>query len=275
MEAILDWAAAGTVEEVTLLGGEPAIHPDFAKAVLAAKDRDLAVRTVTNGSRRFRNSLREPAVVEALSRVAVSIDTPDRAAMDRLRGPRAFDDALSTIDELKAAGLPFDINCTVVRSCVDYLPEMLHFAEDQGANRLNVHWFSSVGRARVHAPTETIDPVTWRDQVLEKVKAFQPKRSDYIVDCELAYVFGNGGDDLEACAVREKENLQFFPSGAVFSCGLLVEDEARSGYVFDSGKLYTRAGETEVTQAGSCNLCFFRPEIDGFQTQCIYNRLVV
>lgn len=275
MEEILDWAAAGSVEEVTLLGGEPATHPDFAKVILAAKDRKLAVRTVTNGSRRFRNSLRDLAVADALDRVAVSVDAPNSAAMDRLRGPGAFADALSTIDELRAAAKPFDINCTVLRSCVDYLPEMLHFAEDQGANRLNVHWFSAVGRARYHAPNDTIDPVTWRDRVLDKVKAFQPKRSNYIVDCELAYAFGYGGDDLAACAVRKKENLQFFPSGAVFSCGLLVEDEALSGYVWESGNLYARAGETEVIQAGSCDRCVFQEDVNGYKAQCIYNRLVV
>lgn len=276
MEAILDWAAAGTVEEVTLLGGEPATHPDFVKVLLAAKYRGLTSRTVTNGSRRFRNSLRDyPEVVEALNRVAVSVDAPNSAAMDRLRGPGSFADALSTIDDLKAAGKPFDINCTLVRSCVDYLPEMLRFAEDQGANRLNVHWFSSVGRARDHAPNETIDPATWRDRVLNQVKAFQPKRSTYVVDCELAYAFGYGGDDLEACAIRQKQNLQFFPSGAVFACGLLVEDESLSGYVWDSGKLYAREGKTEVTFAEGCDRCWFRKDADGYQAQCIYNRLAV
>jgi MoaA/NifB/PqqE/SkfB family radical SAM enzyme len=275
MEAILDWAAAGPVEEVTLLGGEPATHPGFVKVVHAAKDRGLAVRTVTNGSKAFRAVLGDPSVAEALTRVAVSVDAPNSAAMDRLRGRGAFADAQSTIDDLKAAGIPFDINCTVVRSCVDDLPEMLHYAEKHGANRLNVHWFSAVGRARLHAPDETVDPVTWRDRVLEEVKAYRSPRSDYVVDCELAYAFGNLGDDLGACLVRKRENLQFFPSGAVFSCGLLVEDDSLSGYVWENGNLYQRPGQTEVTKAHACNDCAFRPDTDGYKAQCIYNRLVL
>jgi MoaA/NifB/PqqE/SkfB family radical SAM enzyme len=207
--------------------------------------------------------------------VAVSIDAPNGTVMDRLRGPGAYVDALATVDELKSARIPFDINCTVLRSCVDLVPEMMRFAEACGANRLNIHWFSPVGRGRDHSPEETVDPQMWRDRVVAEVKAYTPRRDDYTVDCELAYAFGFDGDDVGACAVRQKENLQFFPSGAVFSCGLLVENESLSGYVWHDGNLYPRVGYTEVVKAGSCNRCAFRDDVDGFQAQCIYNRLIV
>lgn len=271
---IMAWAATGDIDEITVLGGEPAAHPQFAEIVTAARRHGRSVRTVTNGSKRFRKALGNGAVAEALGRVAVSIDAPDPTAMDRLRGPGAFADAMDTIDELRAIGMPFDINCTVVRSCLEYFPEMLTFAEKSGADRLNVHWYSPVGRGRVHAPQETVSPALWRD-VLEQVQRYRPSRPGYVVDCELSYAYGLPGEDTHFCAVRQRENLQFFPSGAVFSCGLLVEDETMSGYHWHDGHLYQKSGPTEIERTAGCIGCPLRSGADGFEALCIYNRLVV
>lgn len=271
---IMAWAAAGDIDEVTVLGGEPAAHPQFGEIVVEARRHGRSVRTVTNGSTRFRKALADPTVAKALSRVAVSIDAPNANAMDRLRGDGAFADAEATIAQLRDTGTSFDINCTVVRSCLDTFPEMLAFAEAAGADRLNVHWYSSVGRGREHAPDETVPAAQWRD-VLEQVRNYRPTRSGYVVDCELGYAYGLPGEDRHYCAVRQRENLQFFPSGAVFSCGLLVENEAMSGYHWHGGRLYEKAGPTEITHTAACTGCPLRPSTDGVAALCVYNRLVV
>ena len=271
---IMAWAAAGDIDEVTILGGEPAAHPQFAEIVVEARRHGRSVRTVTNGSNRFRRALDNRAVADALSRVAVSIDAPDARLMDRLRGGGAFADATATLDKLRGIGMPFDINCTVVRSCLESFPDMLTFAEKSGADRLNVHWYSPVGRGRRHAPDETVSAALWRE-VLEHVRRYQPARPGYVVDCELSYAYDLPGEDPHYCAVRHRENLQFFPSGAVFSCGLLVEDEAMSGYHWHDGHLYERAGSTEIEHTAGCTGCPFRQGTDGVEALCIYNRLVV
>jgi MoaA/NifB/PqqE/SkfB family radical SAM enzyme len=269
---IVRWA--GSAEEITLLGGEPAAHPDFAE-IVALSARTHRVRTVTNGSRRFRAALSNPAVAAGLDRVAVSIDAPSAVSMDRLRGRHAHSDALATVEALAHAGIPFDINCTVVRSCADEFPEMLTFAEQLGAKRLNVHWYSAVGRGAAHAPQETLSAMNWRTRVLDVVRGYESPRADYVVDCELSYAYGLPGEDRKYCAVRARENLQFFPSGAVFSCGLLVENQSSSGYQWRDGSLYPRPGRTEVVKANACGGCAFREGADGIDALCIYNRLLV
>ncbi|GAA2684089.1 hypothetical protein Apa02nite_001110 [Actinoplanes palleronii] len=272
VRSIVAWAEPA--DEVTILGGEPALHPDFAEIVQVASARHR-VRTVTNGSRRFRAALADPAVAAALSRVAVSIDAPTGESMDRLRGRGAFADAVATIRQLQDAGIPYDINCTVVRSCLAEFPEMLAFAERMGAQRLNVHWYSAVGRGRRHAAGEVVSPADWRTQVLEVVRRYRPPRPDYVVDVELSYAYGLPGEDRDYCAVRDRANLQFLPSGAVFSCGLLVESESRSAYEWRSGTLYSRAGDTELSRAHDCTGCPFRSSDDGYTPLCIYNRLML
>ncbi len=278
IQSILDWAAQGSVREITLLGGEPGLHRDFESIVSLVATAGFEVRTVTNGSPQFRKALDNPAVAAAMTRVAVSLDAPSEAAVDNLRGPRAFSSAMATIEKLKSLAIPYQINCTVLRSTLPYFADMMSFAEGLGATRLNVHWFSLVGRAQSHAPGEELTPAQWRT-VLEQARAYRPSSADYVVDCELAFAYGLPGEDVNACAVRDRANLQFFPDGAVFSCGMLINEAGRSGYHWRGERLVENAGATEVSDAQiACGKCPQRDAVvEGDHTYtplCIYNRLV-
>jgi molybdenum cofactor biosynthesis enzyme MoaA len=275
VEAIVGWAAQGA-EEITLLGGEPALHPAFAEIVVRTAGTPIRVRTVTNGSHRFRAAFRRDDVRAALDRVAVSLDAPSAAIVDRLRGRGAYKDVLVTIDELRAANMPFDLNCTVVASTLDSVPDLLAFADDCGAERLNMHWFSPVGRARLHAPDEVVGAHDWRTRVLDVVRAYRPRRTGFFADCQIAFAYGDvAGESDDMCAVRDRTNLQFLPSGAVFSCGMLLEQELFSGYLWSEHGLITRPGETEVSRtAATCTGCPVREDTAGHTPICIYNRMV-
>ncbi|WP_433209691.1 radical SAM protein [Dactylosporangium sp. CS-047395] len=275
VDGIIKWATDRRIDEITVLGGEPASHRQFADILVAARRHGRTVRTVTNGSRRFQRALADDRVRESLNRVAVSLDSADPAVCDRLRGAGAYADAMATIELLRGCGIPFDINCTVLRSGLDGFERMLPLAEQLGADRLNVHWFSAVGRARRHAVGESVTPAEWHKQVLNVVAEYSSPRPGYVVDCELGYQFGMGGEQPAMCAVQDRTNLQFFPSGAVFGCGLLVEDEERSGYVWRDGALHVRPGRTELAQTeGRCGRCPLRDTADGYEPLCIYNRYV-
>jgi MoaA/NifB/PqqE/SkfB family radical SAM enzyme len=272
---ILTWASGGSVKEFTLLGGEPALHPDFPAIVTLIRDAGLRVRIVTNGSPRFRKALLDPDVAAGIERVAVSLDAPSADIFDALRGPRAFTDVMLTIDQLKNLQKPFDINFTVVKSSLPYVPQMLALAEDLGARRINMHWFSEVGRAR--AAHEGVSAAEWK-RVLGEVIAFRPRRREFLVDCELGFGFGMPGEDRHMCAVRERSNLQFLPDGTVFSCGMLVDRPDLAGYVWRNGSLYLRRAETELTRtAKSCGGCPMRAASAVDESApaplCIYNRL--
>jgi MoaA/NifB/PqqE/SkfB family radical SAM enzyme len=271
VSAIVAWAA-GAATEITVLGGEPALHPDFPSIVRDTAATPIQVRTVTNGSRRFRAAL--PAVRDALSRVAVSLDAPSAAVVDRLRGRGAFADAVATVADLRAAGVPFDLNCTVLADTVSLVPQMLAYAEESGAGRLNMHWFSPVGRGALHAADQSVPAATWRRDVLDVVAAYRPARQSFTVDCQIAFDFPVPGADPGVCAVRDGTNLQFLPSGAVFACGMLLEDEALAAYRWRDGTLHRRPGDTELSRtAPACPGCPVRPSDAGHRPICIYNRL--
>jgi MoaA/NifB/PqqE/SkfB family radical SAM enzyme len=273
---ILTWAAGGTIQEVTLLGGEPALHPDFCAIVGLIRAANLQARTVTNGSPKFRKALLDPAVAVGISRAALSLDAPSPDIFDSLRGPRAFADVMVTIDLLKELRKPFDINFTVIRSSLPYVRHMLTLAEDLGARRINMHWFSEVGRARNAG--EGVTAAEWK-RVLEEVTEFRPRRSEFIVDCELGFGFGLPGEDRQMCAVRQRSNLQFLPDGTVFSCGMLVDQPDLAGYIWRDGGLHLREAESELSVTRkSCAGCPVRT-VSAADNQtspvplCIYNRL--
>lgn len=272
---ILAWASGDTIGEITLLGGEPALHPEFASIVAVIRASGMRARIVTNGSNRFRQAMRKPDVAAAVARVAVSLDAPTAAVFDKLRGPKAFRDAMITIGQLNEQEKPFDINFTVVRSCLPYVGQMLRLAEDCGARRINIHWFSEVGRGRV--ADEGVTAAQWR-AVLDEVMAFTPRTTEFVVDCELGFGYGLPGEDLHMCAVRERSNLQFLPDGNVFSCGMLVDRPELAGYHWHDGGLYPRPAETEVTRASRCCAgCPMRATSSADSGSpvalCIYNRL--
>jgi MoaA/NifB/PqqE/SkfB family radical SAM enzyme len=279
---IIAWAAGSLVEEITLLGGEPALHPDFAEIVALISAAGLRIRIVTNGSFRFRQAIREDATAAAIERVAVSLDAPIPAVFDALRGHGAFRDADLTIQQLKQQGKPFDINCTVVNSSLPYVDQMLRFAEDIGARRINIHWFSQVGRARTQARDERVSPDDWR-HVIDVVGRYVPQRKGFIVDCELGFAFGNRGENFKMCAVRERTNLQFLPDGSVFSCGMLVDRPDLAGYVWREGGLHLRQAESEVTRTFApgtgCPMraiaipAVYQTGVSAPVPLCIYNRL--
>ena len=277
VRSIVAWAAtSGTLQEITLLGGEPALHPGFRDVIDLIGSAGLSARTVTNGSRRFRDVLTGLGPDTSLGRVAVSLDATDPVVFDRMRGPRAFADVMATIELLHQLERPFEINFTVLKSTVDDVKRMIEFAESLGATRLNMHWFSLVGRAKHHAADEVVPAREWRERVLEPVRSYRPPRADFVVDCELGYAYDLPGEDAYSCATRSRTNLQFFPSGAVFSCGMLVEEEDHSGYLWRDGVLLARQGASELVDTkAECYGCPLRTTDDGLTPLCIYNRLKV
>jgi hypothetical protein len=113
---VVSWSRRNGIGEITLLGGEPSLHPSFADMVALANAQGMKVRVVTNGAPRFRRLLSSGAIgPHNLSRVAVSLDTLDEAIQDEFRGPGAWHDAMATVALLGQREVPFDINVTAVK----------------------------------------------------------------------------------------------------------------------------------------------------------------
>ena len=218
---VVTWCLRYGVEEITLLGGEPSLHPSFAEMVAAASGQGLDVRVVTNGARRFRR-LMEDGVIgpDNLSRVAVSLDTLDEKVQDGLRGRGAWRDAMDTIRLLGQQGVLFDINVTGVRSVLGGLDALIHFADEAGCRRVNVHWPSSIGLGRGLTAEQIPGAMEWLDLVTAISKRAEA-RPDLFVEIERGFLAE--GEPLAECALPVFSNLQILPDGRAYRCGLLVD----------------------------------------------------
>jgi MoaA/NifB/PqqE/SkfB family radical SAM enzyme len=271
---VVTWCLRHGVGEITLLGGEPSLHPSFAEMVAIASGQGLEVRVVTNGARRFRR-LMEDGVIgpDNLSRVAVSLDTLDETVQDGLRGRGARRDAMDTIELLGQQGVLFDINVTGVRSVLGGLEELIRYADKAGCRRVNVHWPSSIGLGSKLAADQIPDAMEWLDLVTAISKRAE-RRPDLFVEIERGFLAE--GEPLVGCALPDFSNLQILPDGRAYRCGLLVDQVGMASLAMqDDQLLLTRPGfgedRLEASMSPACTSC---PAVQAYgRRACIYDKV--
>lgn len=142
---LADIATMGQVV-VILTGGEPLLREDIFE--LAAYGTSLGHRMVmaVNGTlltAEIAGRLKEAGI----QRLSISIDGATAASHDRLRQvPGAFAGALQGIQILKEAGLPFQVNTTVIAANRAELPAISALAEELGAAAHHVFVLVPTGR---------------------------------------------------------------------------------------------------------------------------------
>ncbi len=102
---ILEDLQAMSVESVEFTGGgEPTIHPDFARIVQDARSRNLEVGVVTNGLKLTEAILE---AMDGISWVRVSIDSPNPATYARIRrtGEGALARVLTNLGKIRSRHL--------------------------------------------------------------------------------------------------------------------------------------------------------------------------
>jgi MoaA/NifB/PqqE/SkfB family radical SAM enzyme len=271
---VVAWCLRHRIGEITFLGGEPSLHPAFPEMVALAHDRGLAVRVVTNGARRFRRLMEDGLIGQHnLSRVAVSLDTLDEKVQDTFRGRGAWQDAVDTIGLLRDGSVLFDVNVTGVRPVLNGIEALIHYADDAGCRRVNVHWPSSIGLGGDLAADQIPSRDEWQGLVLMVTKRVET-RPDFFVEIERGFLAA--GDPLIGCALDNFSNLQIMPDGRAYRCGLLVDQEGMASLTMTGDQLrLTRPGFGEELLRPSaptgCNAC---PAVqaDGPRA-CIYDKV--
>jgi radical SAM protein with 4Fe4S-binding SPASM domain len=93
-----------------------------------------------------------------IARISVSIDFPDPGQHDRFRGcPGAFEGAMRGIRNAQDAGIEIQINSTISKMNVEYLPRLLALAEEVGAVSFHPFLLVPTGRGKELAEQE-LDP---------------------------------------------------------------------------------------------------------------------
>lgn len=209
-------------------GGEPLLHPGLLEALDDAFRLGLNVLLTTNGT------LVTDALADALASrpfrcLSVSLDGPDAATHDRLRGPGALERALAGLRRL-AARRPVGVTTTYTPGLLPRLEALVRLVEASGAASLTLRPALPAGRATV-AQTPTQEEFLRACALLDRLQPdasiplFHPPEVPH--QATTAFVlerFGCVAGNL-VCSVTAE--------GMVSPCALL-------GPSFDAGSLHER-----------------------------------
>ncbi len=143
---VIDAVAGMGCRLLIFTGGEPMSRADLFPLLEHAGNRGLRTAVAVCGP-----SLDETAAIclrqAGVARISVSLDGHTAPAHDRFRGVvGAFDATLKGLDNARRAGLPFQVNTTVTRHNVEFLPRILELTIRLGAVAWDVFFLVPVGR---------------------------------------------------------------------------------------------------------------------------------
>jgi MoaA/NifB/PqqE/SkfB family radical SAM enzyme len=166
MKNLISQAHRMKIKEVYFIGGEPFIEENIFDLISYASG--LGMRTVINTNGLLLSDDKIEKVFDSgLSSLTFSIDGPDKATYENIRGERIFEQVIKNAKELikmrKEKGLSrltVAILCTIMKQNIRELPEMVPFAKELGMDALQ---FQPVVPDNTDASKDIISD-TWIDE---------------------------------------------------------------------------------------------------------------
>lgn len=136
----------GTV--LVLTGGDPMLRPDLEDLVAHAAGRGLRVALTPSATGRVTLGRLRALRAAGVGQVAVSLDGPDAATHDALRGVRgSYERTMRILARAREAGFPLQVNTTVTRGGAACLDRMADRVASVGAAMWSVFFLVPTGRA--------------------------------------------------------------------------------------------------------------------------------
>jgi radical SAM protein with 4Fe4S-binding SPASM domain len=143
------------VLEVTVIGGEAYLRPDFLDIVRAIRARGMHC-TMVSGGRGIDVELARAMASADIGSVSISIDGAEQVH-DRLRGKGSYRDALAALRALREAGVRRTVNTQINRLSMPDLPHILEMLAREGAEAWQIMLTVAMGRA-VDEPDVLLQP---------------------------------------------------------------------------------------------------------------------
>lgn len=148
---------ASGVLGVDISGGEPLLLRDLPRLAASLAGDGCAVSVTTNGWHLARRARELSAAADA---IRVSLDAPDAAGHDALRGTGSFTRALDGIRAAVSAGLPVQIHTVLTATSARRAQELAGLAAGTGASGVTFLQMLPVGEAARIADRAMIDDDT-------------------------------------------------------------------------------------------------------------------
>jgi radical SAM protein with 4Fe4S-binding SPASM domain len=261
MDILRTWRRMGS-SKLTVLGGEPTLHPDYVNIIRAANEMGFEhVITTSNGLepaiRKFRQM--QPS---DFAYVQVSLDGGSAASHDQVRGAGTFDEALRNVAELAGRGFDTRIICTVNRVNAGGCLGLLDIADELGVSLVKFHVFSTIGAGQ-DATGMAMPPLEWIEfyERLEQVAPQYQTRVWYQPTyARRGRIAGYAAQGYQGCIGRTLDRISVFPDGRAYVCSYLFDTDLHYANMVD-GRIEINKGPnefdlfTKVLSRPSCGGC--------------------
>ena len=216
------------------------MHPDLAEAVKTAKRLGYASITIDTNGYLF-NDIIDKVTPNEIDFFSFSLDGPDAALNDPLRGKGSFDHCTAGIRKAVAKGFHTSLIYTVSSANIDQLEKMPPLLRDLGVNRFFIQVLGLRGNVAVKDNAMHQVP---RDTWLKIIPAVAAKvaRSGITVTYPKVYL---DKDERFECAGQVADNYFIFPNGRVYRCPL-CEDYPLHSLEMKADRPISREGITEA-----------------------------
>lgn len=245
IDTLATWRRFGG-SKLTILGGEPTLHPDYCAAIRAAGQLGYEhVITTTNAQAPALRKFRQLGA-EDFAYVQVSLDGGSANSHDRIRGEGTFDTALRTTAELTERGFDTRIICTVNETNRSDVLKLLQIADELGVSLVKFHVFSTIGVGHGN-PELAMTPPEWVDfcdLLGEAAKDYRTRvwyQPTYARRDQMARYAAEG---YQGCIGRTLDRISIFPDGRCYVCSYLFDTDLYFAQM-DGGQVRLNHGENE------------------------------
>lgn len=197
---------------VIFLGGEPTLHPDLPAAISMAKALGYFVTVDSNGYL-FHDFLSKTSS-DVLDYLSFSLDGPDSAVNDPLRGDGVFATCVKNLKQAVAQGFHVSVIYTVSSRNIDHLERMVPLLAEWGVKKFFVQVIGLRGRsAIVEAGGEALQ--VSREQWLAVVPGIAKMAAEEGIHVTYPKVFLGSGKNSSVLARRLRTISSFPMAGSI------------------------------------------------------------
>lgn len=199
-------SSSGGLDRMTLLGGEPTLHPDITMICNEVADlpiRELRMTTNGVGVHNLDLGALKP---NAFDHVSISVDGINATVNNATRGTGTFDRIIHTIDLYRQAGVRLSVNYTVTKNNIGHLRDVVPFFADLGVSIVNFHRASLDGNAYKHQDI-LVDAHSWvaaRDGLFSFLEEAGANYPDIIVRVPYTFLTADQVRTLRYAPIQEQ-----------------------------------------------------------------------
>lgn len=207
---------------INLTGGEPLLFAGLWPLLeaLDALDNVREIHIITNGTRASLETIGRLRDQVKLAGLKISLEGPDAATNDPVRGPGNFDEVLHNLRLLSRLEKPLHLMVTLDRHNLESIPQMVELAREEALDGIIFERFVPLGRGRRRAGA-VLDTTGWR-RVCELVARSVGIQAEAQELASFHAFWLRPGDEEEPlrgarCNLGD-ESMALMPDGTVFPC---------------------------------------------------------